>query len=112
MIILRWRHISIPLYWELLDNNSGNSNTEDRIDLLKKCIRLLTGRIGLFLGDRAFIGHRWLKFLKDQGIRFCVRVSRHHNITRQVGLQEYVHTLEQLLQGRKTLQLSACRGIG
>ncbi len=108
MMIVRCRHISIPLYWELLDNNSGNSNTDERIDLLKKCIRLLGGRIGLLLGDREFIGHRWLKFLKDQGIRFCVRVPRHHKITRQVGLDDQVHTVEQLLQGRKTLQLRAC----
>ncbi|MEZ4993946.1 MAG: IS4 family transposase [Saprospiraceae bacterium] len=112
MIIVRCRHISIPLYWELLDNNSGNSNTNDRIELLKKCIRLLAGRIGLFLGDREFIGHRWLKFLKDQGIRFCVRVPRHHKITRQVDLDEHVRTVEQLLRGRKTLRLSACRVDG
>ena len=112
MIIVRCRHISIPLYWELLDNNSCNSNTDDRIDLLKKCIQLLGGRIGLFLGDREFIGHRWLKFLKDQGIRFCVRVPRHHKITRQIGLNEHTHTLEQLLQDRKTLYLGGCRVDG
>lgn len=112
MIVVRCRHITIPLYWELLDNNSGNSNTDDRIGLLKKCIRLLGGRIGLFLGDREFIGHRWLKFLKDQGIRFCVRVPKHHKATRQVGLKEHVHTVEQLLQGRKTLRLSGCRVDG
>ena len=55
MIVAKCRDITIPLYWELLDNNSGNSNTSDRIDLLKKCIRILgVKRIGLFLGDREF----------------------------------------------------------
>ena len=28
MIVVRCKDITIPLYWKLLDNNSGNSNTE------------------------------------------------------------------------------------
>jgi len=52
MIVVRCKDITIPLYFELLDNKSGNSNTDDRIDLLKKCIALLGERISLFLGDR------------------------------------------------------------
>jgi hypothetical protein len=76
MIVVRCKHVTIPLYWELLDNNSGNSNTAGRIKLLKKCIGLLGNRISLFLADREFIGHRWLKFLKDQSIYFYVRVLK------------------------------------
>ena len=34
MIIVRCHHISLPLYFEMLDNKSGNSSTDDRIDLL------------------------------------------------------------------------------
>lgn len=112
MIVVRCKHISVPLYWELLDNNSGNSNTAERIALLKKCIRLLGKRICLFLGDREFIGHGWLKYLKDQGIHFCVRVPKHHKITRHIGIEETVHTVEQLLQGRKMLRLAGCRVDG
>lgn len=112
MITVRCRHVSIPLYFEMLDNNSGNSNTDDRIRLLRKCIHLLGNRIGLFLADREFIGHRWLKFLKDRGILFCVRVPKHHKVIRQAGLEEHAHTIEQLLKGRKTLRLSACRVDG
>ena len=108
MVIVRCRHVSIPLYFEMLDNNSGNSNTDDRIGLLRKCIKLLGSRIGLFLADREFIGHRWLKFLKDQGIHFCVRVPRHHKITRYIGIEERIETVEQLLGQRKSLHLSAC----
>ena len=40
MIVVRCKEITLPLYWELLENNSGNSHTDDRIDLLKKCIEL------------------------------------------------------------------------
>jgi hypothetical protein len=40
------RHV--PLYWELLDNKSGNSNATDRIKLLEKIINLVgVSRIGV-----------------------------------------------------------------
>lgn len=112
MIIVRCRHISVPLYFEMLDNKSGNSNTDDRVALLKKCLGLLGNRIGLFLADREFIGHRWLKYLKDQGIHFCVRVPKHHKITRYCGIEEQVQTVEQLLESRKSMHLSGCRVDG
>ena len=109
MIVVRCKEITIPLYWELLDNNSGNSHTDDRIDLLKKCISLLGAkRIGLFLGDREFIGHKWLKFLTSQGIRFCVRVPKHHNITRLIEGDIEEKKVEQLLGKRKKIRLRAC----
>jgi len=109
MIVVRCKDITIPLYFELLDNKSGNSNTDDRIDLLKKCIDLLDAkRIGLFLGDREFIGHRWLKFLKDKNIPFCVRVPRHHKITRYDGIEESRQTVETILGQRKTIRIQQC----
>ena len=119
MIVAKCRDITIPLYWELLDNNSGNSNTSDRIDLLKTCIRILgVKRIGLFLGDREFIGHEWLKYLKQQGILFCVRVPKHHKITRYTNnLNDYDDfieektTVEELLSkigSRKVIRITGC----
>ena len=49
--------VGIPIYFELLDNKSGNSCVEDRVDLLKKCITILgIKRIECVLGDREFIG--------------------------------------------------------
>jgi hypothetical protein len=66
MIVVRCKDISIPLYRELLDNKSGNSNTKDKIDLLKKRIRLLGAkRIGLFLGDSVLIVILALKTVKE-----------------------------------------------
>ncbi|NBB30329.1 transposase [Cellulophaga sp. BC115SP] len=32
-----------------------------------------------------FIGHKWLKWLKDQGLTFCVRVPQSHHIHRLNG---------------------------
>jgi len=109
MIVVRCKDITIPLYWELLDNKSGNSNTKDRIDLLKKCIALLGAkRIGLFLADREFIGHKWLKFLKDSRIFFCVRVPKHHTITIQTNLETTVYKVEKLLEDRIIVKLKSC----
>ena len=54
-----------PLCWELLDNKSGNSNAADRIRLLDFCLRVLgRHRVGLVVGDREFVGHTWVKYLK------------------------------------------------
>jgi hypothetical protein len=30
--------------------------------------------------DRELIGHRWLKWLKQEKVPFCVRVPKHHSI--------------------------------
>jgi hypothetical protein len=84
MFIASQGSYSVPLYWELLENKGGNSSQEQRIDLFKKCIKLLgEERIGLVLGDREFIGHTWLKYLKDKKIRFCVRMPKSHIIHRK-----------------------------
>ena len=72
----------VPLYWELLDNRSGNSNAAQRIAVLEKCVTLLgRERIGLVLGDREFVGHNWLKWLKDNGLNFVMRLPKHHLLT-------------------------------
>ncbi|RZK37293.1 MAG: IS4 family transposase [Hymenobacter sp.] len=78
----------VPLYWELLDNRSGNSNASDRIALLQVCVKLLgRERIGLVLGDREFVGHKWFKWLKDNELNFVMRLPRHHLLTFASGRQ-------------------------
>lgn len=73
--------MAVPLYFEMLDNNSGNSNADDRISLFKSLIKIVgIERIELLVMDREFIGNQWLSWLKKQGITFCVRVPKHHKI--------------------------------
>lgn len=91
VILVGYGDVHFPFYWELLDNNSGNSNAQDRIDLLTLCLNVLgKERIGLIVGDREFIGHKWLKYLKDNGLPFIMRVPKHHLLTDLDGLQESV----------------------
>ena len=86
MILVGHGDFQIPFYWEMLDNNSGNSNSGDRIDLLEKVFKIIDKKsIGLIVADREFIGHKWLKWMKDQGLTFCVRVPKSHLIHRLTG---------------------------
>lgn len=90
----------VPLYWELLDNRSGNSNAADRIALLQVCVKLLgRARIGLVLGDREFVGQQWFKWLKDTGLNFVMRLPRHHLLTLPNGRQHAITALG-LAQGQ------------
>jgi len=76
----------VPRYWEVLDNRSGNASATQRIAVLEVCVAVLgRERIGLVLGDREFGGHTWLKWLKDNGLNFVMRLPKHHLLTEQSG---------------------------
>ena len=71
----------VPIYFEMLDNNSGNSNYQDRIDLLEKIIKIVEPKnIKLLVMDREFVGHKWFHWLKENSIPFCARVPENHLI--------------------------------
>lgn len=86
MVLIGCGNLQLPLYWELLDNKSGNSNSQDRIDLLEKCFAVIDiKRIGLIIGDREFVGQKWIKYLKDCKLNFVMRLPKHHSITLESG---------------------------
>ena len=86
IILVGCGELQLPLYWELLDNKSGNSNSQNRIDLLEKCFAIVDiERIGLIVGDREFVGHKWIKYLKDNKLLFVIRLPKHHLITTLTG---------------------------
>jgi hypothetical protein len=106
MITVRLLGVGLPLYWELLDNKSGNSNAANRIDLMQKCIDLIgVNRIGILIGDREFIGNKWLKWLKDNNIPFCMRMPKSHLVTLENG---EIWQIKDLLKQTETLCLSNC----
>jgi len=106
MVVISNRTLTLPFYWELLDNKSGNSNTENRIDLVKKCLDIiLPQQISLFVGDREFIGHTWFKYLKDKKIKFCFRIPKHHNII------HYDEHMNEIVQKAEDLHRSYPNGI-
>jgi len=73
---------AVPVYFDMLDNNSGNSNADDRIALFKSIISIVgKDRVAAVVMDREFIGNQWLSWLVKEQIEFCTRVSRSHKIT-------------------------------
>ena len=73
MILIGYGDLQLPFYWELLDNKSGNSSSQDRIDLLEKCFAIVDiKQIGLVVGDREFVGQKWIKWLKDNKLNFVM----------------------------------------
>jgi len=60
----------------LLDKR-GNSNTQERIDILTSFIKQF-GKTSIrgILADREFIGEKWFNYLKDNGINFIIRIKK------------------------------------
>jgi len=102
-IVVSIGKMAVPLYFEMLDNNSGNSNYKDRIQLLKNVIKVIgKERIAVLIMDREFIGYKWLTWLKQEHIPFCVRVPKHHQITLNDGTKIKA---EQLVEKGKKVYL-------
>lgn len=74
MLTAAHRGIAIPLMWSCLEKR-GNSNTLERIDLIKRTLLLIGAEhIECLLGDREFVGAEWIKWLDEQSIHFLFRV--------------------------------------
>jgi len=69
-----YRGAAIPVYWLPL-NKRGNSNTRERIALMKRFISQFGQHhiLGV-LADREFIGDGWLGWMLKQNIPFYVRI--------------------------------------
>ena len=86
MLTARCGTLAVPLFWELLDNKSGNSAVGDRVNLLEKAIDLLgLERIGLLVADREFVGADWVRRLMEKKIPFCLRLPKTHPIRLRNG---------------------------
>jgi hypothetical protein len=101
-LVLSWRinrHISIPLMFVELDK-AGNSNTDERLDLLEKFKKIFGfERIKSLAADREFIGGKWFKELHKHDIPYFIRVKE--NILLPWGEDNPIHArdLFQHLQG-------------
>ena len=83
-----YKGMAIPLIWDFLtieeevDNKTiergkrGNSNTEERKDLLKEFVDIFgVEKIEALTADREFIGQEWFDWLKEKKIPFVIRVK-------------------------------------
>ena len=68
------RGVAFPLCWTVLPT-AGNSPTSARIALMEQVLLVLpAARIQALVADREFIGHQWFSWLKQQRIRFAIRI--------------------------------------
>ncbi len=86
-LAIAFKGMAIPIYWGLLDNKGGNSNTPKRIAFVQKYIN----RFGKFciagiLGDREFIGDDWFRWLLAEEISFHFRIKKNTVTTKARGL--------------------------
>lgn len=80
-----YRGVAIPIFWKLL-NKRGNSNTEERIEIIENYIRTLgKASIQYLCGDREFVGEQWLKYLHDEKIDFRIRIKENTKVPNAHG---------------------------
>jgi hypothetical protein len=88
------KYMVIPLAWHIMQKG-GNSNEIERILLMQNII----GRVGKILaivGDREFIGTKWLEWLQQHKIPFCIRIRKN----------QYVKYKEKLIKASKLFNSS------
>lgn len=80
MLGISYKNVAFPLMFKML-NKRGNSDTVERIDLIRKYM-LWFGKesIDCLLADREFVGSKWLEFLNTENIRYYIRIRNNFKI--------------------------------
>lgn len=77
--------LSIPLFVTVL-NKKGNSNSDERKDLILKFIQVFgVKRIDFLACDREFIGYDWFKWLIRMNIIFNIRIKENFLVANSKG---------------------------
>jgi hypothetical protein len=93
VLALVYKGAAIPIYWLVL-NKKGNSDTRERIALMKRFIKQFgKENIIAVLADREFIGETWFKWLKSEGINFQIRVKKDAKVPNSRGERLQAHVL-------------------
>ena len=72
-LAINYKGMAIPILWTLLPKK-GCSNTQERIDLLKRFQKIFPKQpVRRLLADREFKGRQWLKYLVSHHWPFCIR---------------------------------------
>lgn len=66
---------AVPLLWTVMPE-CGSSDTQERIELMKRFIDLFGAKRWRFVtADREFIGDEWIGWLIEQGLDFRIRIK-------------------------------------
>lgn len=89
MLGVVYKGLAFPLLFSLLDKR-GNSNSQERIDLIKRFIALFTKDcIACIIADREFIGQDWIAYLNTQEIPYYIRIRKNFKVF-LIQKQKYV----------------------
>ena len=79
------RRFKVPLMWSFL-HHRGNSSTPQRIDLMKRYLRVFgASLVEALLADREFVGEEWLLYLIENNIPFVIRLREDMYIETEDG---------------------------
>ncbi len=80
MLGVVYNGVAFPLLFTMLEKR-GNSNTQERIDLIKRFISLFgKGCIDSLVADREFVGEKWIAYLNDEKIRYHIRIRNNFKV--------------------------------
>ncbi len=81
VLSIAYEGVAIPVFWRLLPK-AGNSNTQERIDILQRFVGCFGAEcIEALLADREFIGEKWFAWLTSNKIPFCIRIKENFDIS-------------------------------
>jgi transposase len=80
MLGIVYKGVAFPLLFTMLPKR-GNSNTQERIDLINRFIKLF-GKdvIESIVADREFVGKKWLAYLNYNEIRYYIRIRNNFKV--------------------------------
>jgi Transposase DDE domain len=104
-----YKGIAVPVYWLLL-NKQGNSNTRERIALMKRFIQQFgKGQLLGLLADREFIGEAWLAWLNAEQISFHIRIKKDAKVPSSRGESIQAKQLFQFLKAGEAHTLATAK---
>ncbi len=65
--------VAVPIYWTQLEK-IGASSQEERKAMFDRALKIFDLKGMTLLADREYIGQKWFKYLKDNGIAFVIRL--------------------------------------
>jgi hypothetical protein len=110
MISVIWNGMGIPLIWTLLPS-AGNSKTKMRVCLLNRLRKAFPDlKIAALMGDREFIGDKWMAYLKAKQIPFVLRLRENQYVVRE-GYETWTIAAiaGRLARGQKMIVKGWCR---
>ena len=111
MISIAYKGVSFPICWKML-NKRGNSNTEERKDLINKFVEIFgVESIKFLLADREFIGKKFFSYLIIKKIDFRIRIKENTIVNNGNGGLVEVRKLFAHLEINRALVLQKKRSI-